>query len=53
MTDAASMPAAAAQDHQDELGEGEKTDFDEVHKRIRDGCLPDAVAPVAAREMNG
>jgi ATP-dependent Lon protease len=36
---------------QDELGEGEKTDFDEVHKRIRDAHLPDAVAAVAAREI--
>ncbi len=36
---------------QDELGEGEKTDFEEVRKRIRDAQLPEAVAPVAAREV--
>ncbi len=36
---------------QDELGEGEKTDFEDVHKRIRDAHLPDAVAAVAAREV--
>jgi ATP-dependent Lon protease len=36
---------------QDELGEGEKTDFEDVRKRIRDAQLPDAVAAVAAREI--
>src|SRR4029077_10909613 len=36
---------------QDELGEGEKTDFEEVHKRIHDAHLPEAVALVAAREV--
>ena len=36
---------------QDELGEGEKTDFEEVRKRIRDARLPEAVAAVAAREV--
>jgi ATP-dependent Lon protease len=36
---------------QDELGESEKTDFEEVHKRIRDARLPEAVAAVAAREV--
>ena len=36
---------------QDELGEGEKTDFEEVRKRIHDARLPEAVAAVAAREV--
>jgi ATP-dependent Lon protease len=36
---------------QDELGEGEKTDAEEVRKRIKDAHLPEAVALVAAREV--
>ena len=36
---------------QDELGEGEKTDAEEVRKRIADANLPEAVAAVAAREV--
>ena len=36
---------------QDELGEGEQTDFAEVRKRIAGADLPDAVAAVAAREV--
>ena len=36
---------------QDELGEGEKTDADEIRKRISAAKLPEAVAEVAAREV--
>jgi ATP-dependent Lon protease len=36
---------------QEELGEGEKTDGEEVRQKIRDAKLPEAVAVVAAREV--
>jgi ATP-dependent Lon protease len=36
---------------QDELGEGEKTDAQELRKRLADAKLPEAVAAVAAREL--
>jgi ATP-dependent Lon protease len=36
---------------QDELGEGEKTDTQEVVKRITEANLPEAVAATAAREV--
>jgi ATP-dependent Lon protease len=36
---------------QDELGEGEKTDSEEVRKRITAANLPEAVAEVATREV--
>jgi len=37
---------------QDELGEGEKTEIQELRKRIADAKLPEAVAKVAEREVD-
>ncbi len=37
---------------QDELGEGEKTETQDLRKRIADAKLPDAVATVASREAD-
>ncbi len=36
---------------QDELGEGEKTDIQEIRKRLADAKLPEAVAKTADREV--
>ena len=36
---------------QDELGEGEKTEIQEIRKRLADAKLPDAVAKTADREV--
>ncbi len=37
---------------QDELGEGEKTDNQELRKRLADAKLPEAIATVAGRELD-
>jgi len=37
---------------QNELGEGEKTEIQELRKRLADAKLPAAVAPVASREVD-
>src|SRR5205823_6677159 len=37
---------------QDELGEGEKTEIQELRKRIADAKLPETVAKVAERELD-
>ncbi|HEY7292044.1 MAG TPA: endopeptidase La [Vicinamibacterales bacterium] len=37
---------------QEELGEGEKTEIQELRKRLADAKLPDAVATIAGREID-
>jgi ATP-dependent Lon protease len=36
---------------QDELGEGEKTDFEEVRSKVKGANLPEAIGTVVAREL--